>query len=334
MLRVGIIGLGDIAHIHVPLINKSEKVKLVAICDIDESKRDFVKDVNFYTNYEEMVEKENLDIVHVCLPHYLHYPVTKFLVENNVHVLQEKPLTLDYKEALKAIELSKNTDAKIAVCFQNRRNASVIKLLEMVASEDYGKVKGVKGLVAWARPKAYYEDKCWRGTWKYAGGGAMINQSIHTLDIMQLVGKNIISVTGSTSQLLDYEIEVEDTVVANIEFENDVKGFYMATNANVVNDSVEIKVYLEKAELTIRNSKLYITDDKHDELELIEDATLGGPKSYYGASHEIIFEEFYDAVINDTDDYVTVEDAAVSIKMIDAIHISSKEKRKVKMEEV
>lgn len=334
MLRVGVIGLGDVAHIHVPLIKNSKQAKLVAVCDIDESKKDFTDGVNFYTDYKEMVEKENLDVVHVCLPHYLHFPVTKYLANNNVHVLQEKPLTLDYKEALEAIKLSKNTDVKIGICFQNRRNASVKMMLEIIDSKKYGEVKGVKGLVAWARPKAYYDVKKWRGSWKYAGGGTMINQSIHTLDIMQLVGKDIVSVTGIAGQLLDYEIEVEDTVVANIEFANNVKGFYMATNANAVNDSVEIKAYLEEAELTIRNSKLYITNEEHDELELVEDATLGGPKSYYGASHGFIFEEFYESVINDTDNYVSVEDAAVSIRIIDAIHFSSKEKRRVKMEEV
>ncbi len=334
MLRVGVIGLGDIALIHVPLIQASEQAELVAVCDIDESKRDFVEGVPFYTSYEEMVEKENLDIVHVTLPHYLHYPVTKYLAEQGVHVLQEKPLTLDYQEALKAIELDENTDSKIAICFQNRRNASVIKLLELIDSKQYGEVLGVKGIVAWARPQSYYDVKPWRGTWEFAGGGSMINQSIHTLDIMQLVGNKIESIKGYSHQLLDYGIEVEDTVVANIQFENNVRGFYMATNANIQNDSVEIVVYLDKAQLTIKDSKLYLSDEENDRVELIEDAVLDGPKSYYGASHGYIFEEFFDCVKNDKYDFVSVADAAVAIRMIDAIQLSSKENRTVKMEEI
>ena len=179
-----------------------------------------------------------------------------------------------------------------------------------------------------------YEDKPWRGTWDLAGGGVMINQSIHTLDLMQLVGGKVSTIKSTTTQLLDYDIEVEDSVMASIKFENGATGFYMATNANYANDSVELRVYLEKSQLVIRDNKLFLLDDENDYLELIEDATLAGPKSYYGASHGYIFEEFYDCVINDTHDYVSVEDAVVSMKLIDAIHYSAQENRTVKMEEL
>lgn len=334
MLRVGVIGLGDIAMIHIPLIQKSKKAQLVAVCDSDESKSSFVDKTPFYSNYKTMVEEANLDVVHVCLPHYLHYPVTKYLVEHKIHVLQEKPVTLNYKEALEAIKLEESTDKKIAICFQNRKNESFIEMQKIILSGEYGRVEGVKGLVSWARPKAYYDVKPWRGVWGKAGGGTMINQSIHTLDLMQLIAGPVQSIKAKTCQLLDYDIEVEDTVVANIVFEHDVHGFFMATNANTKNDSVELKVYLEKAELMIRNSKLYITNEDHDEKELIEDSVLEGPKSYYGASHQTVFEEFYTAILDDKSDYITIKDASVAVQMIDAIHKSSQENRSIQMEEI
>ena len=334
MLRVGVIGLGDIALIHVPLIQKSKKAQLVAVCDIDEEKRTFVKEVPFYTDYKEMVEEENLDIVHVCLPHYMHYTVTKYLAQKNIHVLQEKPVTLDYKEALKAIEVEKNSTSKIAICFQNRKNKTFVELLRIINSGKYGEIEGIKGLVSWARPKTYYDVKPWRGTWQEAGGGTMINQSIHTLDLMQLIGGKISTIKASTTQLLDYGIEVEDTVVANITFENELRGFFMSTNANIRNDSVELKVYLKHAELVVRNSKLYLITENCDEEIITEDEILEGSKSYYGASHQTIFEEFYDAIIADNENYVTVADAAIAIRMVDAIHKSSNENRIIRMEEV
>lgn len=334
MLRVGIIGLGDIALVHLPLINQSDKAELVAVCDIDESKKDMVPNVTFYQDYKVMVEQANLDVVHVCLPHYLHYPITKYLVEHKVNVLQEKPLTLDYQEAKMAMEINNNSDVKVAICFQNRRNETFVMLKEIVDSKKYGELCGIKGIVTWARPKAYYDVKPWRGTWEQAGGGSMINQSIHTLDLIQLLGKEIESVKASSNQLLDYGIEVEDTVVTVINFVSGAKGFFMSTNASVRNDAIELKVYFKDAELVIRNSKLYLSDADHDEIELVEDSVLSGPKSYYGASHKIMINEFYDCIINDTQGYVTTEEAAVAIKLIDAIQLSSKENRLVKMEEI
>lgn len=334
MHRAGVIGLGDIAQIHVPLLQRMEHVELVAVCDIDEQKKDEVKNAAFYTSYEEMIEKEDLDVVHICLPHYLHYPVSKYCAEHGLHVLQEKPLALSYQEACAAAVLEANTSTKLCLCLQNRMNASFQKMQEMIRSGMYGTITGIKGIVAWARPKGYYTIKPWRGTWEFAGGGVMINQSIHTLDLMQMIGGEITSIKGSVSNLLDYDIEVEDTATAAIQFASGVRGWFVATNANSDNDSVVVEVHLEKAILTIQDSKLYIKEGNGDAQEIVEDAVLDGPKSYYGAGHSIVFEDFYQAIEQDNEAYIHLREGVASMKMIDAIQRSSKLNRTVKMEEL
>jgi predicted dehydrogenase len=227
MLKVAVIGLGDISRIHIPAIQANPNAELVAVCDLDESLKDTVPGANFYTDYHEMLEKENLDVVHNCLPHYLHYPVTKTCIEKGVNVFQEKPLGLNTSEGQALAKLEEeHRDVKLGVCLQNRYNESFEKLMEIVKSGEYGKVTGVKGLVAWYRPKAYYDVKPWRGKMEYAGGGSMINQSLHTLDLMQLVGGKMESIRGSVDQLLDYGIEVEDTASAHINFQNGARGLF------------------------------------------------------------------------------------------------------------
>jgi len=334
MLKIAVIGLGDISKIHIPAIQANPNAVLTAVCDLDESLRNTVPDVNFYTDYQEMLSKESLDCVHVCLPHYLHYPVTKVCVENGVHVFQEKPLSLNTKEGMALANLEEELQAKICVCFQNRYNESFELLQEIIASGQFGKMIGIKGLVPWFRPKNYYDVKPWRGKMELAGGGVMINQALHTLDLMQLLGGEIESIRGSIDQLLDYGIEVEDTASAHIHFKNGAKGLFFATNANAENSSVELEVSFEKGKFTIKDSVLTKINDDGKKEELIEDAKMPGTKFYYGASHIKLINQFYTAIINNSENYVKVKDALTSIKMIDAIRQSSEEKRIIKLEEL
>ncbi|MEK5038215.1 Gfo/Idh/MocA family protein [Sporosarcina sp. FSL K6-3457] len=330
MLKIAVIGLGDISNIHIPVIQANPNVDLVAVCDIDESLKDAVPGVNFYTNYHAMLEHETLDCVHICLPHDLHYSATKACVEKGVHVFQEKPLARNAEEGRSLVKLEEaHQDVKICVSFQNRFNETVEKLQEMIDSGAYGKVIGLKGLVTWFRPKAYYDTKPWRGTMARAGGGVMINQAIHTLDLMQLIGGEVETIRGSIDNLFDYGYDVEDTATANIRFKNGATGLFFATVTNATNSSVEFQVILEKGKLTIKDSILTKENEEGKKVEIIEDTKLPGSKFYYGASHAKLINHFYACIENDTDDYIHVKDAQVSMEMIGAIRKSSEKKAEV-----
>lgn len=331
-LKVGVIGLGDVSMVHLHAIKASDKARLVAVCDIDESKKDLVEGVNFYTNYIEMIEKENLDCVHICLPHYLHYSVTKEIANLGVNILLEKPLCLNLEEAYKFGELYDNTDTNICVCLQNRYNKTSKGMLSAIQSGKYGKLIGLKGIVAWNRPEQYYTVKPWRGKKEFAGGGVMINQSIHTLDLLQLLGGEIASIKGKVSNLLNYDIEVEDTSTARINFKSGASAMFFATIAHADNSSVEIEAILEGGTFTIKDSKLYKNRDGAN-IEIAEDRKMAGSKHYYGASHFDLIDNYYDCLINDTKDYVNIKDAITSMKIIESINASSETNSEINWEE-
>lgn len=212
----------------------------------------------------------------------------------------------------------------MGICLQNRVNESVEKLKALIDSGEYGRVLGVKGIVPWARTKEYYDVKPWRGKWKTAGGGCMINQSVHTLDLMYYLAGPVAGLRASVSQLLDYGIEVEDTVSACLTFENGARGLFMATNANYKNQSVQISLQTEKAEFIIDDNVLCQIGEDGIRRALAEDARLPGSKFYYGASHGKLINGFYRALEEGTEDYIHVKDALMSIRLIDAIHQSSR----------
>lgn len=326
MKKAVVIGMGDISCIHIMAIQENPEIELVAVCDIDEEKRSKAPEgVAFYTDYKTMIEQERPDVAHICLPHYLHVPVAKSIVEVGVHVFCEKPVALTAEEAgeFAAFEEA-HPEIYIGICLQNRLNESVEMLKELIESGEYGQVTGTRGIVPWARPKEYYDRKPWRGTWKQAGGGCMINQSIHTLDLLYYLGGEISQIKASVSQLLDYGIEVEDTVSAKLTYSNGVTGVFIATNANFKNESVQIRVQLEKAEFAILDNILYRVMEDGSKTKLVEDAKLPGSKFYYGASHSKIIAKFYKALERNSQEYLHVKDAVMSIRLIDAIHESGR----------
>ncbi|SCT79259.1 lipopolysaccharide biosynthesis protein [Staphylococcus xylosus] len=325
MLKVGVVGLGDISQIHIHAIQQNPKAQLIAVCDEDMALKNKVPHSKFYNNLNNMLDSETLDCVHICLPHHLHVPATTTCVERGIHVLQEKPLAVNAKEGLELVTLQRQfPEIKIGICFQNRYNDTFQTLNHIVRSGQYGEVIGVKGLVTWFRPESYYTEKPWRGQMDYAGGGVLINQSIHTLDLMQLLCGNIASIKGTVSQLLDYDIEVEDTASAHIKFENNANGMFFATNANFGNSSVELQVIFENEKLTIKDNILTRMNKQGYKIKIKEDEKLDGDKAYYGPSHGKLINQFYDCIIKDEDDYIQPKDALASIAMIDAIQKSSK----------
>lgn len=333
MKRAAVIGMGVIYHIHLAAIENNPEIELVGVCDIDESKKEEAPEgVPFYTSYREMIQETKPDVVHICLPHYLHVPVAEEVADMGVHVFCEKPVALNTAQGQAFAQFEElHPERHMGICLQNRCNATIEALKQLIDSGRYGKVTAVKGVVLWNREKDYYDSKPWRGKWETAGGGCMINQSIHTLDLMYYLGGKIDRVTASVSQLLDYGIEVEDTVSACFQYANGARGFFTATNANYKNEDVQIAVQMEKAEFVIDHYILYRVDENEERERITEDATLPGTKFYYGAGHRIAISRFYRALEEENQNYIHVRDAVMSIRIVDAIQESGKTGKPVKI---
>jgi predicted dehydrogenase len=323
-LKVGIIGLGDVSPVHIQAVKSSEHAELAAVCDHKPELKTAVSDVPFYLDYKDMLEKEELDVIHNCLPHHLHYPITQAAVAAGCHVFLEKPVSISYEEGLLQKKLEEEAGRKIGVCFQNRYNQSFVALQDWLKKKETGDITGIKALVTWFREDSYFNSKPWRRTKAEVGYGTIMSQSIHTLDLVLQLGGEIDSVKATLSKLLEVDSEVEDTASAVLNFSSGVRAYFHATNANIDNSPVEIEVKTENETFTLRNSALYRKNNKGEEDCLAVDEMLEGAKFYFGASHVKLIDRFYRAVIEDTQDYVTVTDALPSIELIEMMAASSK----------
>jgi predicted dehydrogenase len=154
MINSAVIGLGVIGKVHISAIATLNKAQLVAVCDTDPAKKDLAPEgVDFYTDYEELLRKEKIKVAHICLPHFLHYPVAKKIAEAGVNIFAEKPLAMNGKEGEEFCKLEKEHNVKICLCLQNRLNTTTETLYAILRKGEYGKVLGGHGSVAWHRSK-------------------------------------------------------------------------------------------------------------------------------------------------------------------------------------
>ena len=325
MMKAAIIGFGTISAVHIDAIASNPGMELAAICDVNEELAQKVPaGVKFYTDYRQMVEEVKPDVVHNLLPHYLHYPVTKELVEMGCNVFCEKPIALNSQQAELFCQLEReHPEVKIGVCLQNRMNETTEELKRIIDSGEYGKVIGARGFVPWRRDAGYYQAQPWRGKWKYAGGGSMINQSLHTLDLLYYLCGDVKKLHAVVGQTNEYGVEVEGDVIARLEFANGANGLFFATNNNWTNESVQIRVAMEKAVFHIEDNTLYRVHPDSSREVILRAPKLEGIKFYYGASHARLIARFYKAVKENTDDYIHISDGAMVVRLMDSIFRSA-----------
>ncbi len=334
-MKVGIIGLGDISLIHRLAIGAYEDAEIVAVCDVDTSKQADWPQSKFYEDLDQLLlAEQDLDVIHICLPHYLHVEAAKKVVDKGINVFLEKPIGINVDEAEDLIAYAAQyPNVHVALCMQNRLNETFELLQQKLENKELGAIKGIKGLVVWGREQNYYDAKPWRGSRKLAGGGVMINQSIHTIDLIQKLGGTIDTINARVMNITDLDIEVEDTVTAQILFANGIKATYYATNSYTTNTSVEISVQCEKGTYTIYDQCLYEIDQEGNKKLLIEDSKMPGSKFYYGASHQKCIHNFYDGLKTNKPNYVSLKQGLTSMEIIRAIETSSEKLAKITMEE-
>lgn len=326
MLKVGIVGLGAISSTQIEAISRlSDMAEIKALCDCDSSKKVNIENTNFYTDVEEMLKKENLDCLHICLPHYLHKPTTILAAKYGVNVFMEKPAGINSEEITEMEKIVNDSGIKVGICFQNRFNATTQKAQEIIRSGKYGKVKGCKAIVTWDRRENYYTKDLWRGKKDKAGGGVMITQAIHSLDLMKLFCGDIEWVKGLTGNLLLENIEVEDTACAYIQFKNGIGGIFYGTVTHCFNSSVEIEIVLEKGVLQIKNNKLTYIDSDGETI-----FAKDNPDTMVVEGEYQTMNLFYRKLMNlEGGDYISLEEAKQDNILIEKIAQSAQEKRKV-----
>ncbi|MCL6456553.1 MAG: Gfo/Idh/MocA family oxidoreductase [Gorillibacterium sp.] len=296
-IGAAIIGCGAIFPLHAKAIAELEGVKLVAVVDTVLAKAEeagATYGCAALTDYQAILDRPDIQVVHVCAPHNLHAEIAIACLKAGKHVLTEKPMAENLEAAYRMVETAEQSRGQLGITFQNRYNDSSVRIKETIDSGVLGKLLCMKGIVTWYRDDAYYRNSPWRGKWTSEGGGVLINQTIHTLDLLQWFGGPISSVKGSvTTDVLDQVIEVEDTAHACIDFANGARGLFYGTNAYLVNSPVELELVFEKGTLIQRRDSLYLWQDGIETLLTEPSLNPGGEKSYWGMSHGRLIADFY-----------------------------------------
>lgn len=299
MKKVGIIGCGGIAQVHGWVLQSMENAELTAVCDIEEDRATTLSvrygegNAKVYTNWQALC-KSNVDAVHICTPHYLHVPMAVELLKCGKAVFMEKPCAVSREQ----FETLRREDAlhpgKLGFCFQNRYNETTQAVDRMIAEGKIGRVTGGRAFVTWRRDKDYYTGSPWKGNLATEGGGALINQSIHTLDLLlrYLGMPEQVEATCSNHHLKSV-IEVEDTVEVWMGFGDGKRACFYASNGYAADAPVFLELQGEQGRITVNGSEVTLWTTAGGTEHFSYERSDGIGKGYWGCGHQACILDFY-----------------------------------------
>ncbi len=327
-MRVAVVGIGAISGNHINALIKNGQ-EIVALCDIVKEKA--INSVDFYnlnakvyTDYDEMLDAEKLDAVHICTPHYLHVPMCIKALERGINVLCEKPLAINFEQLLELETAVKNSKATLGVCLQNRYNASILYLKDYLKDKE---ITSASATLVWKRDAEYYAQGEWRGKWATEGGGVMINQAVHALDALQWFCGFPESVTAQISNnSLKGVIEVEDTAYGMFTLKNGGNFIINATNSAKFPFPIYYTFRAGSETITLVNDDIIINKQyisKSDNLEVVG-------KEVWGVGHVGLIKEFYTCLKTGKKFPIDFYEGSKVIKLILSMYKSNGENIEIK----
>ncbi|GHV78456.1 oxidoreductase [Spirochaetia bacterium] len=334
-LRIGIVGLGSILPMHLTPIVHFQDSELVCVCDI---KPDRVKaietkyHVKGYVDYKEMIQNERIDAVHVCVPHYMHPIITNYALTKGVHVLSEKPMSINYEDGEKNVLLAKEMNLQYGVIFQCRYNTASQLVKKYLDNGALGKVLSARVVLTWDKPDSYYVLSDWKGTWDKEGGGVVIDQAIHSLDLANwFINDEIESVQANLSNRNHKIMEVDDSGEGFVKYKHGSTLGFWAMNNYSCDEPIEIRLNCEKGKAVLSYEKAEITLNTGEVISAVQqidpDINYEGGKDYWGFQHIKQIRQFYDSVKAGLEPEISGREALKIQKLICAIYESSRTKR-------
>ena len=337
--RIGyaVLGLG-IGRAHADAAWASDKADLVAVCDIDERRLAKAKDaypgVTAYTDFEELIADPRVDVISICLPSAMHADFAVRAMEAGKHVLVEKPLDITPARAQLIEDARLRTGRICGVVHQNRFNVDMYPIREALESGRLGRLILGTFAVKWYRDQAYYDGGGWRGTWEMDGGGSLMNQAVHTVDLMQWLMGDVESVSSHMG-IYNHEIKTEDTTASLIRFKSGAVATFVSTTCAYPGISTEICLYGTGGSVEADADCLKTWKFKDAEDEEAEEAAMlsrygGGNLCAEAADaarrfgHDHVVCDMIDAVIEGRDPEVTPADALRAVRIVCAVYESAK----------
>jgi len=299
MQKVGIIGCGGIAQVHGWVLQSMENVVLTAVCDVEKDRavalsgRYAAGNATVYTDWHKLCDSD-VDVVHICTPHFLHAPMATELLKHGKAVFMEKPCAIS-REQFKALKKEDSLHpGKLGFCFQNRYNETTQAVDRMIGDGKIGAVTGGRAFVTWRRDEDYYGGSPWKGALATEGGGVLMNQSIHTLDLLlrYLGMPEQVEATYANHHLKGI-IEVEDTVEAWMAFEGGKRACFYASNGYVTDAPVLLELQGEKGRITVNGSEVTLCTAGGGTSHSTYEIENGIGKGYWGCGHQACIRDFY-----------------------------------------
>jgi predicted dehydrogenase len=318
--RLAVIGVGNMGYAHTKDIQELPLTELVAVCDNDEERLAFVSEdrqVDAYYDYNDLLNRDDLDGVVIATPHYDHVAITIQAFERGINVLVEKPIAVHGKDARKMIDAYHKAKVKhpnlvFEAMFMQRTYGYWRKIKEMIDNGDLGRLVRVTWLITnWFRTQAYYNDGGWRATWRGEGGGVLINQCAHNLDLYQWMVGMPSRVRGIAPLGKYHNIEVEDEVTACFEHDNGMVGHFITTTGESPGTN-RLEIVGEYGKLVYEYGELTFFRNEKSMLEQIEQSPNGYTKvaftkenvafEHHGQpGHAHITENFAKAILEQQD---------------------------------
>ena len=339
-IRLGIIGLGNMGSTHAKNINggKVPRMVLGAICDIAEARRDFAKklypDVPVFDNAQALYESGTCDAVIIAVPHYDHPRLAIDAFKANLHVITEKPAGVYTKQVLEMNEAAAKSDKLFGIMYNQRTNPVYKKLKQMIEEGQLGEIKRVNWIITnWYRPQSYHDSCTWRSTWKTEGGGALINQNPHQLDLWQWLFGMPEKIMSHCSFGKYYDIEVEDDVTAFMQYENGMTGVYITSTGEAPGTN-RLEIACDMGRVVVEDNKITFNRNVVGEREFNKNFTgiFGAPECWKcevpadtsgGEQHVGIFKDFTSAVLRGTPLLAPGEEGINGLTISNAIHYSA-----------
>ncbi len=273
-VRLGIIGIGNMGSGHAKNVveGKVPGMVLTAVADVREVRRQWAakelpETVTVFENAEGLLDSGLVDAVLVATPHYIHPDLTIQALQRDLHVMCEKPAGVYTKQVREMNKVAEEHNVVFGMMFNQRTNHVYRKMHDLIASGAYGQIKRVNWIVTdWYRSQAYYDSGDWRATWDGEGGGVLLNQCPHNLDLLQWICGMPAKVRAFCHEGKWHNIEVEDDVTAYLEYENGATGVFVTSTGDAPGTN-RFEVLLEKGKIICEHGKLSVYEAKVSERE-------------------------------------------------------------------
>ncbi|MBL4774432.1 MAG: Gfo/Idh/MocA family oxidoreductase [Mariprofundus sp.] len=335
-IRIAVVGCGRISKNHFGSIEKhADELELVAVCDVNAEVLESHASqygVNGYRNLEDMLEKEDIDLISICTPSGLHADQVSLAAKHGVHVMTEKPMATRWSDGLRMVKACDAARVRLFVVKQNRRNPT-LQLLKRAASEGrFGRIYMVHMNVFWTRPQEYYDSAKWRGTWEL-DGGAFMNQASHYVDLLEWVIGPIDRIQAMTSTSAR-DIEVEDTGVLNVRWRNGALGS-MAVTMLTYPKNMEGSITILGEKGTVRIGGMAVNDIQHWEFaddrdydSQIQEANYE-TTSVYGFGHPLYYHNVVEVMRGRAEPETDGREGLKSLEVLIAAYLSARDGKTV-----